>query len=87
MAQQIKTKIGPKIDLTMRNTFTTVRICQPNSFGDTCKKNLSDPYVLLLVTAAMFFAIKNPHISFMQNTPKNIHTNFGSHRSSSVRGE
>ena len=26
-----------------------------NGFGDTCEKLLSDPFVLFLVTAAMFF--------------------------------
>ena len=28
---------------------------KPNGFGDICKKLMSDPYVLFLVTVAMFF--------------------------------
>ena len=30
-------------------------LTEPNSLGDICGKLLSDPYVLFLVTAAMFF--------------------------------
>ena len=49
-------KIWPKIDLIMLNTFT---LCQnlaiPNCFADICEQLLSDPYVLFLVTVAMFF--------------------------------
>ena len=29
-------------------------LVKPNGFGDICEKLLCDPYVLLLVTAAMF---------------------------------
>ena len=51
-------------------------------------------YVLFLVTAAMFFfdgseipiEIQISHYS-MQDTPRNIHTKFGSNWSSSIRGE
>ena len=40
----------------MLNTFTLCQdLAKPNSFGDICEKLLSDPYVLLLLTAAMFF--------------------------------
>ena len=35
----------------------------------------------------VFQQIKNPHISYLQDTPKNIHTKFGSNWSSSVWGE
>ena len=30
-------------------------LAKPNGFGDICEKLLSDPYVLFLVTSAMFF--------------------------------
>ena len=35
----------------------------------------------------VFQRIKNPHISSMHDTPRNIHTKFGSNWSSSFRGE
>ena len=32
-------------------------MAKPNGFGDICEKLLSDPYVLFLVMAAMFFDV------------------------------
>ena len=48
-------------------------------------KLLSDPSVLFLVMAAIFF--ENPFLSSKQDTQKNIYTKFGSYWSSSVGGE
>ena len=63
-------------------------LAKPKGFGDICEKLLSDPYVLFLVNGGhVFQRIKNPHISSMQNTPRNIYIEFGSNQSSSFREE
>ena len=62
-------------------------LAKHNGLGDICEKLLSDPYVLFLVMAAMFLMDQKTHISSMQDTPRNIHTKFGSNWSSSFRGE
>ena len=87
MAELIKTKIWPQIDLILLDTITIFQnLAKPNSFWDICEKLLSDPYVLFLVMVNMFFQqIKNPNLSSMQDTRRNIHT--GSNWSSSVIGE
>ena len=61
MALQIKTKIHLLIDLIMLNNYTQCKnLTKPEGFGDIYKKLLSDPYVLYLVTTAMFFQ-KSPN--------------------------
>ena len=63
-------------------------MAKPNGFGDICEKLLSDPYVMFLVKAAIFFdRSKNPHTNSMQNTTRNIRIKFGSNWTSNVRGE
>ena len=76
-------KLEKGIDLTMLNTFIQVRFAKPNDFGYKCKTRLSDPYVLFLVTVAMFFNGSKIPTSVLRN----IHTKFGSNWSGSVRGE
>ena len=59
----------------MLNTFTQCQnLAEPNGFGDICEQLLSDPYVLFLITAAIFRQINNPHISSMQDTPRKTTT-------------
>ena len=56
IGKHIYTKICRQIDLNMLNTFILYQIFdKPNCFKDICKKQLFDPYVLFLVTTAMFF--------------------------------
>ena len=43
---------------------------KPNGFGDICEKLLSEPYVLFLVTAAMFFDPSKISTSVLCSTPQ-----------------
>ena len=48
------------------------------------KNNCLTPLLLFSNGGHVFRRIRNPHISSMQDTPKNIHAKFGSNWSSSV---
>ena len=64
-------KTGPQIDLIMLNT-PRQNFVKPNGFGDFCKKLLSDPYVLFLVMAAMFFDGSKIPTSVLYQIPQGI---------------
>ncbi len=56
IASRIFTKFGREVDLIMLNkSFPQQKFAKPYKFWDICEKLPSDPPVLFLVTAAMFF--------------------------------
>ena len=85
--------VFPWIKKSLHQFYAEYRIsiqnlANPNDFWDICNNLLSDPYVLFLeIVGHVSPWIKNPHISSMQNSPRNIHTKFGSNWSIGFRGE
>ena len=59
-------------------------LAKSNGFGGVWGKLLLDPYYLLNV-GHVLRPIENPHITSMQDTPRNIYIKFGSNWPSSVR--
>ncbi len=66
IAKQIFTKFGREVDLIKLNkSFPQQKFAKPYQFWDICEKLSSDPTVLFLVMAAMFFdESKNPTVIY-----------------------
>ena len=54
----------------MRNTLTCQNSAKPNGYGDKCEKLKSDPYVIFLVTVAMFFDGSKIPTTVLSTIPK-----------------
>ena len=72
----------------MLNSLSRPNFAIPNGFGDICEKIIVWTLRSIFSNGGhVFRQIKNPHISTMHNTPRNIHTKFGFNWSGSVRRE